>query len=59
MDREYRLDVRRERSRELRRTKIKRILIWLDEDRTKSVLGDREDRGDVGIGRDRDGIALL
>lgn len=59
MDRQDRLHVRRERGRKLGRAKVERILIGLDEHRTQAVFRDGEDRCDVGVGRDRDTVAVL
>ena len=59
MDRQDRLYVRRKRGRELTRAEIARIFIGLDKHRTETVLRDGQDRGDVGIRRDRDAVAVL
>ena len=59
MDRQDRLYVRRKRGRELTRAEVAGIFVGLDEHRAETVLRDGEDRGDVGIGRDRDAVAVL
>ena len=59
MDRQDRLYFWSERGRELTYAEIAGIFVGLDEHRAKTVLRDGQDRGDVGIGRDGDAVAVL
>ena len=59
MDRQDRFHVGRQRRVEFRGSEIKSLFVGLDEHRAEAVLRDCEDRGDIGVRRDRDGVAVL
>ena len=59
VDRQHYLYVGSKCGSELRCTKIKRILVRLDENRSKAIFSYCQDRSDIGIGRDCDTIAVF
>ena len=59
MDGEDGLHLRRQRGGELSGAQVEGVFIRLHEHRTQPVLGDGEERSDVGVGRDRDRIAIF
>ena len=59
MDHEDGLHVRGERGGELLGAKVVSVLVRLDKHRAETALGDGEDRSNIGVGGDRDGVAIL